>query len=153
MLDVVELLGRLGAGDRIVPVIGAHHEVIRARGTQVVGDVEEERQVTSSATGNGIEANAYKLKPGMVSVEGESADRPNYLLVHFTSETTGGRQIHFATSRDGYLWSDLNGSKHGKDGAFPTSPRPAPARPPIRRRAATTRPDQTPTIETALVLR
>ncbi len=39
------------------------------------------------------------------------ADRPNYLLAHFTSETTDGEQIYFATSQDGYRWTDLNGSK------------------------------------------
>jgi len=38
-------------------------------------------------------------------------DRPNYLLAHFTSETTDGEQIYFATSQDGYCWSDLNGAK------------------------------------------
>lgn len=36
---------------------------------------------------------------------------PNYLLVHFTSETTDGEQIRFAVSRDGYRWQDLNGSR------------------------------------------
>jgi hypothetical protein len=36
---------------------------------------------------------------------------PNYLLVHFTSETVDGEQLYFATSQDGYRWTDLNGSK------------------------------------------
>lgn len=34
-----------------------------------------------------------------------------YLLVHFTGEASDGEQIHFATSPDGYRWTDLNGSR------------------------------------------
>jgi sucrose-6-phosphate hydrolase SacC (GH32 family) len=34
-----------------------------------------------------------------------------YLLVHFTSETTNGEQIYFATSKDGLHWQDLNNSR------------------------------------------
>lgn len=37
--------------------------------------------------------------------------RPNYLLAHFTGDAGDGEQIYFATSRDGYRWQDLNGSR------------------------------------------
>lgn len=40
-----------------------------------------------------------------------TAAQPNYLLVHFTSETVDGEQLYFATSQDGYRWTDLNKSK------------------------------------------
>jgi len=50
--------------------------------------------------------------PGTVAVpRATAAAQPNYLLVHFTSETVDGEQLYFATSQDGYRWTDLNGSK------------------------------------------
>jgi len=50
--------------------------------------------------------------PGTVaSLRATAAAQPNYLLVHFTSETVDGEQLYFATSQDGYRWTDLNGSK------------------------------------------
>jgi sucrose-6-phosphate hydrolase SacC (GH32 family) len=36
---------------------------------------------------------------------------PDLLLVHFTSDTANGEQIYFATSEDGYRFTDLNGSR------------------------------------------
>lgn len=50
--------------------------------------------------------------PATVAVpRATAAAQPNYLLVHFTSETVDGEQLYFATSQDGYRWTDLNGSK------------------------------------------
>ena len=40
-----------------------------------------------------------------------TATDAGYLLVHFTSETTNGEQIYFATSKDGLHWRDLNNSR------------------------------------------
>lgn len=34
-----------------------------------------------------------------------------YLFAHFTGEGPDGEQIHFAVSRDGLRWRDLNGGK------------------------------------------
>lgn len=45
------------------------------------------------------------------NVAATAPERPNYLLVHFTSEREDGEQIYLATSRDGYRWTDLNGSQ------------------------------------------
>lgn len=42
---------------------------------------------------------------------GGDAARPNYLLVHFTSDRDDGEQIYLSTSRDGLRWTDLNGSQ------------------------------------------
>jgi len=43
--------------------------------------------------------------------DSEAANEANYLLVHFTSEVQDGEQIYFAASRDGYRFTDLNGSR------------------------------------------
>lgn len=40
-----------------------------------------------------------------------AADHPDLLLVHFTSDKADGEQIYFATSEDGYRFTDLNGSR------------------------------------------
>lgn len=40
-----------------------------------------------------------------------SAPLDAYLLVHFTGDSSDGEQLYFATSKDGYRWSDLNGSR------------------------------------------
>ena len=56
-------------------------------------------------------AAAVAFLPACGTTSLEAPDRPHYLLVHFTSERADGEQIHFATSRDGYRWTDLNASQ------------------------------------------
>lgn len=48
---------------------------------------------------------------GLPAAAGPSVPDAGYLLVHFTGESSDGEQIYFAAGRDGYRFSDLNGSR------------------------------------------
>ena len=53
-------------------------------------------------------------------------DRPDYLLVHFTGESSDGEQIHFAVATDGFHFTDLDRSRwKGASPSWANGPRSA----------------------------
>jgi hypothetical protein len=125
VLDVVQLLERLGAGNRVVLVIGAHHEFVVALGVQGVGDVEGERQVAAQVLPQvpSVEPDVGHVHDGLEAQDGAfsraQAGRQSLLVEHpalpgcagdarFDPRRVG--QVHAGPCAGGHLLGSADGA-------------------------------------------